>query len=103
MIWLKWRPQIEIIAQEDRVRAKGVVHRWFTHVSGPGLAEHARVLMHPDPPKKEEELAEHGEMWQDKMMRLGSHGDEYKLAPVYKINALRMLMAGKANDNFDSI
>ena len=39
--------------------------------------------MHPSPPKREEELADHVEMWQDKMRRW-ENGDELKLAPLYK-------------------
>ncbi len=54
--------------------------------------------MRPAPPKKEEDLAEHVETWQDKMRRLEAHGNEFKLAPVFKINALRMLMIGKAKE-----
>ncbi len=37
-------------------------------------------------------------MWQDNMRRLEAHGDELKLAPVFKINALQILMAGKATE-----
>ncbi len=77
------------------------LHRWFTEVSGLGLTEHARMLMHPAPPKREEELAEHVEMWQGKMRRLEAHGDEFKMPPAHKVNALRMLMTGKAKDYFD--
>ena len=40
-------------------------------------------------------------MWQNKMRRLEAHGDEFKLAPVFKINALRTLMIGKSKDYFD--
>ena len=40
-------------------------------------------------------------MWQDIMRRLEAHGDEFKLAPVFKINALRTLMIGKAKECFD--
>ncbi len=43
------------------------MYRWFTDVSGLGLAEQTRRPMHPHPPKKEEELAEHVEMWQDNL------------------------------------
>ncbi len=57
--------------------------------------------MHPDPSKKEEDLAEFVEMWQDKMRRLEAHGDEFKSAPVFKINALCMLMTRKAREYFD--
>ncbi len=65
-------------------------------MSGFGLAEQARRLMHPEPPKKEKELAEHVEMLRDKMRRLEAHGDEHKLAPFFKINAMRVLITGKA-------
>ncbi len=74
-----------------RVVAYGVMYRWFTDASGLGLSEQARRLVHPDRPKKEEELAEHVEMWQDKMRRLEAHGEEYKLASVVKISAVRLL------------
>jgi hypothetical protein len=68
---------------------------------GWGLVEQARRLTHPDPPKREDELAEHVEMRQDKLRRLEAHEDECNLAPVFKINALRMLMTGKAKEYFD--
>ncbi len=48
--------------------------------------------MHPDPPKREQEIREHVKMWQDRLKRLEAHEHQYKLAPVFKINALRMLM-----------
>ncbi len=48
----------------------GVMYCWFTDVSGLGVGEQERRLMHPDPPKKEEELAEYVETWQDEMKRV---------------------------------
>ena len=42
-----------------------------------------RRLMRPEPPKREEELAEHTEMRQRKMRRLDVHGYEYKWATVF--------------------
>ncbi len=57
--------------------------------------------MHPTQPKREEELAEHVEMWQDRMWRLEAHGDEFKMPPLYKTSAVRMLMTGKVKDYFD--
>ncbi len=77
------------------------MYRWFTDVSGLSLAEQARRLMHLDPPKKEEEFAEHEEMWQDEMRRQEAHGDELKLAAVLKVNVLRMLLTGKAKEHLD--
>ncbi len=72
-----------------------------SQTSGLGLADQAGMLMHPTPPQREEELAEHVEMWQDNMRRLEANGDEFNLAPVFKINALRIFMAGKAKEQFD--
>ena len=72
--------KIKMIPSGEGLRAYGVVYRWFTDVSGLGLSEQARRLMHPDPPKKEEELSESVDAWQDKMRRLEAHGDEYKIA-----------------------
>ncbi len=40
-------------------------------------------------------------MWLDKIRRLEAHGEEFKLAPLFKINALRMLMTAKAKEYFD--
>ncbi len=72
--------KIKTITQGEGLKAYAVIYRWFTDVSGLGLAEQARRLMYPEAPKKEDDLAEHVEMWLDKM-RLEAHGDEYKLAP----------------------
>ncbi len=57
--------------------------------------------MHPVPPDRGEELADHVQIWQDKMRRWEAHGDEFKLAPVFKFNALRMLLPGKAKEYLD--
>ena len=83
------------------MRGYAVMYRLFTDVSGMGLAEQARKLMHPDPPRREEELAEAIDQWLDKLKRLELHGKEYELPPVFKMNALRMLMTGKAKEYFD--
>ncbi len=66
-----------MVHKEDGDTAYGVRYCWFADVSGLGLAEQARMLMHPSPPKKEEELAEYVETWQDKMRRLEAHGEEF--------------------------
>ncbi len=63
--------------------------------------QQTRILMRPAPPKREEELAEHVAVWQDKMRRLEAHGDEFKMPPGNKVNAFRMLMTGKAKRSFD--
>ncbi len=57
--------------------------------------------MHPSPPKKVEELADNGKVWQAKMRRLEAHGEEFKLALLCKINALRIFLTGNAKEYFD--
>ena len=93
--------KIKMVPKGQGVVAYGVLYRWFTDVSGLGLSEQARMLMHPAPPRREEDLAEYVEMWQDKMRRLEAHGEEVKFAPVLKISALRTLMIGKSKGYFD--
>jgi hypothetical protein len=83
------------------MKAYGVLYRWFTDASGLDLAEQARRLMHPEPPKQEEDLAESIDGWLDKLRRLEAHGDEYKLAAVFEINALRTVTTVKAREYFD--
>ncbi len=51
--------------------------------------------------EREDELAECIDTWIDKRRRLEAHGEEFKLAPVVKINALRMLTTGKSREFFD--
>ncbi len=74
--------KIKMVQKGDGISAYGVSYRWFTDVSGLGLAEQDRMLLHPSPPKREEDLAEHVEMWQDKMRRLEAQGEEFKLPPL---------------------
>ncbi len=95
------RRQDQMVPECQGVVAYGALYRWLTDVSGLGLAEQARMLTRRPPPKQEEALAEHVELWQEKMRRLEAHGDKFKLSPVVKINVLRMLTAGKAKEYFD--
>ena len=64
------------------------MYKWFTDVSGLGLSEQTRSLMHPEQVKREEDLAEGIEAWLDKVKRL-AHGTDYKLPLLSKISALR--------------
>ena len=78
-----------------------ILYKWFTDISGMGLAEQARKLMHPDPPKDESGLAEAIETWTDKVKRLEAHGNTFKMGPVFKMNALKSLMVGKSKEYFE--
>ncbi len=62
---METRGKIKMAPKGQGVVAYGVEHRRLTDVSGLGLAKQAKRLTHPDPPKKEDELAVHVEMWQD--------------------------------------
>ncbi len=44
--------RIKLIPKGHGVVAYGVLYRWFIDVSGLGLADQARMLMHPTPPKR---------------------------------------------------
>ncbi len=90
--------KIKMVPKRQGVVTYGVLYRWSTDVSGLGLVEQARMLMAPTAPKREEDLVEHVEMWQDKMRRLEAHGEEFKLAPVFKIDAFRTLMIGNSKE-----
>ncbi len=65
--------EIKMVPKGQGVSAYVVLYRWFADVSGLGLAEQARILMHPAPPERDEELVGHMGMWQDKIRRLEAH------------------------------
>ena len=93
--------RIKNLKAGDGLHAYMVLHKWFTDVSGMGLAEQARKLMHPDPPKDESGLSEAIETWTDKVKRLEAHGPSFKMGPVFKMNALKSLMVGKSKEYFE--
>ncbi len=65
--------KIKMVHKGEGITEYGFLYRWFTDVSGFGLAEQARMFMHPSPPKRKEDLAEHVEMRQDKLRMLEAH------------------------------
>ena len=88
--------------------AKGGIHvytevyKWFTETSGLGLAEQARKLMHPEPVKKEDELADRLEDWIQKVDRLARHGSDYELAPAFKVAAVQHLLSGESKKMYQN-
>ena len=77
--------KIKGISTRDGIVGYSRVYRWFTEISGLGLAEQARRLMHPEAPKREDELAEFVDGWCERVRRLEAHGPKYVLAPLYKV------------------
>ena len=58
-----------------------IIYRWFTEISGLGMTAQALKLMQPEPPKKEDELAEAIDNWLERIRRLVAHGDKYIYCP----------------------
>jgi len=77
------------------------LYRWFTEISGLGLTSQAMKLMHPDPPKKEEDISECLDNWIERVRRLESHGTKYALPPLYKVTAMKLMMVGRAKENYE--
>ena len=63
--------------------------------SGLGLAEQAARLMDPGPTRKEENVAEERELWQEKAHRLARRGSWYELPEAYKKAVLKKQIATK--------
>ena len=93
--------KIKGIIGRDGVEGYCRIYQWFTEISGLGLAEQARRLMHPDPPKTEEKLAEFIDNWCEGNRRLEAHGSRYILPPLYRFAAFRMMMVRRSRDHFE--
>ena len=59
--------KIRAINETDGIAAYFSLYKWFTEISGLGLTEQARRLMHPEPPKREEELSECIDQWVERV------------------------------------
>ena len=77
------------------------VYKFFTETSGRGLSQEVMKLMKPHQAKKESDVAEAIEAWEEHMNRLARHGKEYELPPVFKQEALKCILIGKIRDHFD--
>ena len=93
--------KIRSITDKDGVSAYLTLYRWFTEISGLGLTSQAMKLMHPDPPKREEDIAEVLDIWVERVRRLEAHGPKYFLAPLFKVTAMKLMMVGKAKEHFE--
>merc|ERR1712015_33246 len=72
------------------------VYVWFAGTTGSALTEKTKLLMHPNPVKHEYDIADALEKWAEQERSLRAHEDDYKLSPVFKITALRVLMTCKS-------
>ena len=65
------------------------------------MAAQAYKAMNPEPAKKESDIEHCVDKWIERIRKLESHGQEYALAPLYKVIALKKIMIGKAKEYFD--
>ena len=76
----------------DGLESYQKVYLWFAGTTGLALAERTRMLMGPEPPKREEDIAESLEKWCEQERLLQAHGEDYRLSAAFKVTALRVLM-----------
>ena len=67
--------KVRSVPERQGLLAYGKLYQWFTEVSGLGLTEQTRKLIHPDPPKREEYLNEYIYNWCERLRRLEAHGE----------------------------
>ena len=77
------------------------VYKWFTETSGIGLAEQAGSLRNIAQVKKEDDVAEAIELWEEKLRRSACHGEGYQLTTAFKQVALKKILVGKIRETFD--
>ena len=77
------------------------IYKWFAGTSGMGLSERARVIMAPTAPKSEGDMAESVDKWLEGLRLLQSHKG-YRMSIQLRVTALKMLMIGRAKDQFES-
>ena len=93
--------KVQSVKRNQGIKGFTILYKWFTEVSGMGLAEQARRLMQPETPKKEVEMAAAIEEWEMRLHRLAAHGKEYELNVMFKIIALRFLTVGRAREYYE--
>ena len=65
------------------------------------MAQSANKLIRPDQAKREDAPAKAIDQWEEMHKRLQSHGSPLALAPLFRINALKQIMVGRAKGAFD--
>ena len=57
--------------------------------------------MNPPQAKKEDDVAEAIELWEEKLKLLARHGEGYQLTTVFKQVALKKILMGKIRETFE--
>ena len=96
--------QIKTQPRGQGIMAYIAIYKWFTGTTGLGLAARATRIMHPQTPKKEEDIIAAIDRWNEQMKLLANYGASHELPNVFKIAALKTLMnVGKAKEYFETI
>ena len=90
--------KLDSMSEDTGIEAYTRVHRWCTEISGMGIAERASKLMNPDTPKREEEMTEAMERWEQcrRMEDLGQG-----LPVLHRVIALRKLVIGTGKQHLE--
>ncbi|MDA8582891.1 hypothetical protein N9L68_01635 [bacterium] len=57
--------------------------------------------MNPKPAAKEDDIAEAIDVWEEKVIRLARHGDDYRLPETIRKVALEQMLVGNIRDNYE--
>jgi len=92
--------RVKSVEPGNGIEAVVKIVKWFMGTSGLGLQEKARQIMAPIPPKAEGDIAEAVEKWLEGVRIISGH-QGFELSYRLRVTALKMLMIGKAKDNFE--
>ena len=84
-------------------KAYFALHKWYSETTGEAISEIIKQVMAPASPKQESEMADHIDIWPERMRILEEMRKEYELPGPFKITALRHLMVGKAKGYFEIV
>jgi len=92
--------RVKSVEPGNGIEAFVKIVKWCMGTSGLGLQEKARQIMSPIPPKTEGDIAESVEKWLEGLRVISGHKG-YEMSYRLRVTALKMLMIGKAKDNFE--
>ena len=76
------------------------IYNWLMGASGMGLQDKARQIMATRPPKSEGDIADSVEKWLEGLGIISNHKG-YEMSYRLRETALKMLMFGRARDQFE--
>jgi len=94
--------RVRTVENGNGMEAYRRLHNWYGKQTDMGLAELRQRVIRPVQAKREEDIANCIEEWQESMMELRRVDPDYKELPdAYQIAALRGMLTGKYKDHID--